>query len=90
MAAIRRGERVNTLFAIEVLSDSEKHQEVLNKIEDYFDGGAALVWYIVPHKQKIYAYTSPDESKGYKGTDLISAAPVIPDFAFRIDQLFAA
>jgi Uma2 family endonuclease len=87
--AIRRGERVNTLFAIEILSNSESHQDVLDKIQDYFDGGAELVWYIVPKQQKIYVYTSPDESKAYKGTEIISAAPVLPDFQFAVADLFA-
>ncbi|GAB4036434.1 Uma2 family endonuclease [Spirosoma jeollabukense] len=87
--AIRQGERVNTLFAIEILSDSESYQDVLDKIQDYFDGGTQLVWYIVPKQQKIYVYTSPDESKAYKGTDTISAAPVVPDFQFVVSDLFA-
>ena len=87
--AIRRGERVHTLFAIEILSDSETHQDVLDKIQDYFDGGAQLVWYIVPKRQKIYAYTSPDESTVLKGQQTITAAPVVPDFQFTVADLFA-
>lgn len=86
---IRRGERINTRFAIEILSDSETHEDVLDKIQDYFDGGAQLVWYIVPKRQKIYVYTSPDESKAYKGDDLLSASPVAPDFQFKVGELFA-
>lgn len=86
--AIRRGERVNTLFAIEILSDSETHQDVLDKIQDYFDGGAQLVWYIVPKGQKIYVYTSPDESKAYKGQAVLSAAPVVPELEFTVADLF--
>ena len=87
--AIRRGERVNTLFAIEILSDSESHQDVLDKIQDYFDGGAQLVWYIVPKRQKIYAYSSPDDSTVFKGPQTITASPVIPDFQFTVANLFA-
>lgn len=87
--AIRQGERVNTLFAIEILSDSESYQDVLDKIQDYFDGGTQLVWYIVPKQKKIHVYTSPDESKVYKGANVISAAPVLPDFQFIVADLFA-
>ncbi len=87
--AIRRGERVNTLFAIELVSDSESHQDVVDKIQDYFDAGAQLVWYILPKNQKIEAYTSPDDRKIYKGQDTISAAPVIPEFTFTVADLFA-
>ena len=87
--AIRQGKRVSTLFAIEILSDSETYEKVLDKIQDYFDGGAQLVWYVVPNRQKIYAYSSPDESRVFKGQQTISAAPVIPDFQFVVDDLFA-
>ncbi|MBC7569009.1 MAG: Uma2 family endonuclease [Spirosoma sp.] len=88
--AIRRGERVNTLFAIEILSDSESHQDVLDKIQDCFDGGAQLVWYVVPLRQKIYAYTSPDKSTVFKGQQTITASPVVPEFSFTVANLFAA
>ncbi len=86
--AIRRGERINTLFAIEILSDSESYEDVLDKLQDYFDGGTQFVWYIMPKRQKIYAYTSSDEFKAYKGQDVISAAPVIPELQFGVEELF--
>ena len=87
--SIRSGERARTRFAIEILSESESFQSVTDKVQDYFDGGAELVWYIAPVKQKIYVYTSPDETKVYKGTDVLSAVPVIDDFQFIVADLFA-
>lgn len=89
------GKCVRALFAIEILSDSESHQDVLDKItergpQDYFDGGAQLVWYITPKRQKIYAYTSPDESTVFKEPQTITAAPVIPDFQLVVADLFAS
>lgn len=87
--ATRSGVRQKTSFAIEILSDSETHKDVLEKIQDYFDGGAQLVWYIVPDAQRIYVYTSPDDIKVYKNADVISAAPLLPDFQFSVADLFA-
>lgn len=85
----RTGNRQKTRFAIEILSDSESYQDVLDKVQDYFDAGAELVWYIIPENKKINVYTSADQSQAYKGADVISAAPVLPDFQFQVDQLFA-
>lgn len=82
------GIRQKTRFAIEILSDSESYEDVLEKIQDYFDAGVQLVWYIVPRKKRIYVYASPDESKAYKGADVISAMPVIEGFSFRVEELF--
>lgn len=83
------GVRQSTYFAIEILSDSESYRDVTDKIQDYFDAGAQLVWYVVPEQRKIYVYTSPGESKAYKGSDVVSAAPVLPDFQFTVADLFA-
>lgn len=85
----RTGNRQKTRFALEILSDSESYQDVLDKVQDYFDAGAELVWYIIPENKKINVYTSADHSQAYKGTDVISAAPVLPDFQFRVEDLFA-
>lgn len=89
LQAIREGNRVGTAFAVEILNFSEKHGDVLERLQDYFDGGARLVWYIAPKRRKIYVYTSPDESKAFKGSEVISAAPVVPDFEFVVRELFA-
>ena len=41
--ATRTGEKQKTQFAIEILSESESHQDVLDKVQDYFDAGVQLV-----------------------------------------------
>ncbi len=87
--ATRRGERVKTLFAIELLSDSESFEDVTDKVQDYFDAGAQLVWYIAPRQRRIYVYTSATESVVYKDNMPISAAPLLPDFQFVTSDLFA-
>jgi Uma2 family endonuclease len=84
------GVRNSTVFPIEILSDSESYEDVDDKIQDYFDAGAAFVWYIAPKRQRIYVYTAPGESKAYAGADVISAAPILPDFSFIVSDLFAA
>ncbi len=87
--AIRRGEWVNTRFAIEILSDSESHEAVLERIEDYFDGGAQLVWYIIPQRKRIEAYQSPFDLTVYRDANTITADPVLPEFQFVVADLFA-
>jgi Uma2 family endonuclease len=84
-----QGIRQKTRFAIEILSGSESYQDVLDKIQDYFDAGAELVWYVVPESRKVIVHTSADESRAYKGSEVVSAAPVLPDFQFVAADLFA-
>ncbi len=88
LTAIQQKQRVSTFFAIEILSDSESHEDVLEKIEDYFDGGAQLVWYIIPKRKIIEAYTAPFDRRVYAANDQISAAPVVPELTFTVADLF--
>lgn len=54
LQAIREGNRVSTAFAIEMATSTETHNDFLERLQDYFDGGARLVWYIAPKRRKIY------------------------------------
>ena len=76
-------------FVIELMSGAEAYQDVLDKIQDYFDAGVEQMWYVIPESRKVYVYTSPDELTGYMSNDVISATPVIPDFQFTVADLFA-
>lgn len=85
----RKGKRFAPALAIEILSPNEKLEEIVDKIQDYFDAKVQLVWYIFPKQEQIYAYTSPTDLKVYKGKNICSAAPVLTDFPFKINDLFA-
>ncbi len=86
--AAAKGEKVVPAFAIEILSDSETLIHIETKIQDYFDAGVQLVWYILPKSKKIYAYSSPSELNVFIAGQSIKASPVLPDFEINIEQLF--
>ena len=86
--AARDGHRFAPALAIEILSPSEKLEEIEEKINDYFDAGVQLVWYISPKQEQIYVYTAPDKLTILKGTSVCSAAPVLPDFSFEVGEMF--
>lgn len=85
----RTGTRPSTLFAIEILSPNDNFQDVVEKIQDYFEAGAKLVWYILPKQEQIYAYTNPTKVQILKGDDICSASPVLVDFSFVMKEMFA-
>jgi Uma2 family endonuclease len=84
----RKGKRLNTLFAIEILSPNDNFQDVAEKIQDYFEAGAKLVWYILPKQEQIYAYTAPTKVQILRGEDICSADPVLSDFSFAVKDMF--
>ena len=83
-----KGEKVVPAFAMEILSDSETLINIETKIQDYFDAGVKLVWYILPKSKKIYAYSAPSELNVFITGQSIKALPVLPDFEINIEQLF--
>lgn len=88
IAEARIGKRLNTLFAIEILSPNDNFQDVAEKIQDYFEAGAKLVWYILPKQEQIYAYTAPTKVQILRGEDICSAEPVLSDFSFAVKDMF--
>lgn len=84
----RKGKNIATAFAIEILSPNDKLEEFELKVQDYFDSGTQIVWHISPRQKHIYVYTSPIEVKIYKGKMMCSAAPVVPDFSFKVEDMF--
>lgn len=86
---MRKGKKFNTSFAIEIISPNDKLGDIEDKIKDYFDAKVVLVWYISPENQQIYVYTSATEVTICKGNDVCSADPILPDFSFKVKDLFA-
>ncbi|MES2777467.1 MAG: Uma2 family endonuclease [Bacteroidota bacterium] len=87
--ASSKAEKVVPAFAIEILSDSETLSHIETKLQDYFDAGVKLVWYILPKTKKIYAYTAVDSVKIYVIGQSVKASPVLTDFEINIEQLFS-
>ncbi len=83
-----KGQHPIPQLAIEFLSKSESAEDIDEKINDYFSSGVKIVWYIYQKTEKIYIYTSPKTVQILQGEDVCSASPVIPDFRFKIKDIF--
>lgn len=75
-------------FVIEFEAEYHDLAYVKDKIQDYFDAGVQVVWYISPKKKLIYVYTSPSDVKIYKGEQICHARPALLDFEFKTEDLF--
>lgn len=76
-------------FLIEVISPTDRAEDVNKKLEEYFRAGVQVVWHIFPESQKVDVYASPDEVAICRGKAVCSAAPVIPDLEVEAASLFA-
>ena len=75
-------------FVIEFGSVSDDVQKSLTKLHQYFDAGVQVVWWVYPLYKEVYVYTSPKTVIICTDTDVLSAAPALPDFQLTVAELF--
>ena len=76
-------------FAIEIISNNDQINQMEKKLTEYFLGGVQVVWVIIPNNKIVYIHTNITrrEVKICLGNDVCSAAPALPDFEIRVDEL---
>ncbi len=74
----------------EVISPSDRFEEVFDKIEEYFQSGIQLVWVIHPGLRRVYIFASPTEIRVLTRNDALNGGVVLPGFQLPLAQLFPA
>jgi Uma2 family endonuclease len=81
--------RIAPDLAVEVVSPNDLHEELMRKLEDYFDVGVSLVWVVEPDLRSVTVYESPGRtSQRLRDADELTGDPVLPGFRCRVEQLF--
>ncbi len=75
-------------FVIEIISPTDKLEDVEDKLLEYFEAGVKVVWQIRPKSYSVHVYTSPVNVTICTGNSICSAAPVLPDFEIRAADIF--
>ncbi|MFN4256605.1 MAG: Uma2 family endonuclease [Saprospiraceae bacterium] len=74
-------------FVIEIISDNDIADNLLDKLDDYEAAQVEVVWLISPKLEQVHIYTS-DKKSICKGDMLCSAAPVLPEFQISANDIF--
>jgi Uma2 family endonuclease len=83
----RAGEKPVPQFVIEVISTYDMIRKVHEKMEDYRNAGVPVVWHIFPDLKEVHVYHGR-EMKIFKGEEVCSAAPTLPDFKMEVGAIF--
>lgn len=75
-------------MAVEVLSKSNTKAEMSRKLNDYFESGTRLVWYIDPVTETAKSYSSPDEFQEIEQDGSLDGHDVLPGFRLPLAELF--
>ena len=76
-------------LTIEVLSPGHPIEEIDDKLVEYFENGARLVWVINPNQHYVLVYRSAQEpDRLLKSIDSLDGEDIIPGFGFPLADLF--
>ncbi|GIK67547.1 MAG: hypothetical protein BroJett018_53410 [Chloroflexota bacterium] len=79
-------------LAVEVMSPSNQPQDMLRKIETYFQYGTRLVWLIYPDTRTVWVYEPQADGSwrlsktAYEGT--LDGGDVLPGFSIPVREIF--
>ena len=76
-------------LAVEVVSPTDAMIEVMEKVREYFQAGAQLVWLVLPSERLIHVFQSLTQIQVLTHADTLSGGAVVPGFQFPIASLFA-
>lgn len=76
------------IVAVEILSPSDVHSDISEKIQEYLDVGVQLVWVVDPDFETVMAYTKNEEPKLFTRAQELTAEKCLPGFKVRVSELF--
>ena len=76
------------LIAVEILSPSDSHGDVREKLRLYLDHGVAAVWIVDPDDQSVRIYRTGRPVAFSSGDDMLNCEPEMPGFAVKTSSLF--
>lgn len=85
---IASGDFSPSTFVVEIMSANDKINRVKKKLREYFAAGVQVVWHIYSDEKEIEVFTSPRRSEVFVGEETVTAAPAIPDFTMKVEDVF--
>ena len=76
------------LLAVEILSPSDKHEDVHEKISEYLRSGVPLVWEVDPDFQTVRVFQPNHEPIMFNRTQQLDAGDVLPGFQVPVADFF--
>jgi Uma2 family endonuclease len=78
-------------IAAEVISKTNTAREMRQKLREYFDSGAKLVWMVYPVSKTVAVYEGPTDEPFLvlAESDTLTGGQVLPGFSIKLSVLFA-
>lgn len=75
-------------LCVEVVSPTDRADELMDKVREYFQAGVRLVWVFYPRHGVVYVYESLTAVRGLTRNDSLDGGAVLPGFSLPLAELF--
>ena len=75
-------------IAVEILSPSDQHEEVAEKVQEYLDVGVPHVWVIDPIFRTVVVHRPGREPEQFNTREELTAEPDLPGFRVAVAEIF--
>ena len=75
-------------LVVEILSPSDKHGDVLQRVDDYLAAGTEAVWLVEPVRKTVTSYSNNAPPRMTAGDEKLTEPDVLPGFEVPVSKLF--
>jgi Uma2 family endonuclease len=75
-------------LAVEVISPSNTPKEMNEKLQEYFEKGVGLVWFVRPKSRVVDVYTAADHFTRLTASMQLDGGDILPGLSVQVGQLF--
>lgn len=75
-------------LAVEIVSPSNTLKDIQEKIQEYLQAGARLVWVVRPRSRSVVAHYPDGRTRVYRGDDILDGGDVLPGFTRPLREIF--
>jgi Uma2 family endonuclease len=76
------------ILAVEILSPSDVHSDITEKVQEYLAVGVAAVWVIDPDFEIVTVHSAGAEPVLFSKQQELTGEPYLPGFRVRVAELF--
>jgi Uma2 family endonuclease len=76
------------VLAVEILSPSDKQEEVIEKVREYLSVGVQLVWIVEPVFQTVTVYQPNARPEMFTGNEVLVGDPHMPGLSVVVSEIF--
>lgn len=76
------------VLAAEILSPTDEHKDIVEKIELYLETGVAVVWIVDPDLRNVTVYRPGQQEVLFAAAQELIGDPELPGFRIQVAQLF--